>query len=155
MHYFRGGWRMSSRRESNGVGMVVRSSEFVKGHDLSRAATGAKAARALAPEGSCFYRPNLLQRVLLLMALAAVIPFASQAQYPGQVKKKSKDAPELRAIAVLEWTGDLGKPKACRMVPITIYDGEKLQDAGVYMARPQPLALSPEVEYELKQNGKT
>ena len=80
---------------------------------------------------------------------------AAQAQYPGQVKKKSKDAPELRAIAVLEWTGDLGKPKASRIVPISIYDGDKLQDAGVYMARPQPLALSPEVEYELKENGKT
>ena len=55
---------------------------------------------------------------------------------------------------MLEWTGDAGKPKASRIVPITIYDGEKLQDAGVYLARPQPLALSYEVEYQLERNGK-
>ncbi len=123
MHYFRGGWRMSSRRESVGVGMVVKKTFSAVG----------------------------------TVALAGFVFMwvAAQAQYPGQVKKKSKDTPELRAIAVLEWTGDLGKPKASRIVPISIYDGDKLQDAGVYMARPEPLALSPEVEYELKENGKT
>lgn len=89
------------------------------------------------------------------MALAASVLVPALGQYPGQVKKKSKDAPELRAVAVLEWTGDLGKPKACRMVPVTVFDGDKLQDAGVYLARPQPLAISGEVEYELKENGKT
>jgi hypothetical protein len=36
-----------------------------------------------------------------------------------------------------------------------VFDGDKLQDAGVYLARPQPLALTGEVEYELKLNGKT
>jgi len=89
------------------------------------------------------------------VAGAAFVPLFALAQYPGQVAKKVKDMPDLRAVAVLEWTGEPGKPKACRMVPITVYDGEKLQDAGVYMARPQPLALSGEVEYELKDNGKT
>jgi hypothetical protein len=89
---------------------------------------------------------------LLVMMLGAV---AAWAQYPGQITKKSKDAPDLRAIAVLEWTGEIGKPKACRMVPVTVFDGEKLQDAGVYLARPEPLALTGEVEYELKENGKT
>jgi hypothetical protein len=76
-------------------------------------------------------------------------------QYPGQVAKKAKDAPALRAVAVLEWTGDPFKPKACRIVPITVFDGEKLQDAGVYLARPEPLALAGQVEYELKDNGTT
>jgi len=114
---------MSPRRESIGVGMVVRKTV---------SAVGAMA-----------------------LAASVFISLAAQAQYSGQVHKKSKDAPDLRAVAVLEWTGDLGKPKACRIVPITIYDGDKLQDASVYMARPQPLALSSEVEYELKENGKT
>jgi hypothetical protein len=91
-----------------------------------------------------------------LFAAALVSAMPAWPQYPGQVSKKSKDAaPELRAVAVLEWTGDLGKPKAARIVPVTIFDGEKLQDAGIYLARPQPLALTGEVEYELKQNGKT
>jgi len=92
-----------------------------------------------------------LWATVTLMGLAGV----AWAQYPGQVTKKSKDAAELRAIAVLEWTGDAGKPKACRLVPVTVYDGEKLQDGGIFMARPEPMSLAGEVEYELKQNGKT
>ena len=85
-----------------------------------------------------------------------LVPMAVWAQYSGRVTKKTKDTvPDLRAIAVLEWTGDLSKPKTARIVPVAIFDGEKLQDAGIYMARPQPLALTGEVEYELKQNGKT
>ena len=89
------------------------------------------------------------------VAAALLVPVMALAQYPGQVTKKGKGTPDLRAIAVLEWTGEVGKPKACRMVPVMVYDGEKLQDAGIYLARPQPLALSGEVEYELKANGKT
>jgi hypothetical protein len=88
-----------------------------------------------------------------VLALAAVAPL--WAQYPGQVKKDANKAPELRAVAVLEWTGDPGKPKACRIVPVSVLDGGQLQDGGVYLARPQPLALSAEVEYELERNGKT
>ena len=78
---------------------------------------------------------------------------AALAQYPGQIEKKSKDGPTLRAVAVLEWTGDLNKPKKSRLVPITIYDGQTLHDAGIYLARPHPLALAGEVEYELQKNG--
>jgi hypothetical protein len=91
------------------------------------------------------------------VALTALIsnPALTWGQYPGQIKKPVKDTPDLRAVAVLEWTGELGKPKACRMIPVTVFDGEKLQDAAVYLARPQPLALTGEVEYELKLNGKT
>jgi hypothetical protein len=110
---------------SHGVGMGVR-----KTHSLNRKRAGA-------------------------VAVAMLVPVMALAQYPGQVSKKAKGTPDLRAIAVLEWTGEVGKPKACRMVPVMVYDGEKLQDAGIYLARPQPLALSGEVEYELKANGKT
>lgn len=87
--------------------------------------------------------------------LGFLAPLAAWCQYPGQVKKNSKDAPQLRAVAVLEWTGQPGKPKFCRIVPVTVFDGEKLQDGGIYLARPQPLALAGEVEYELKENGRT
>ena len=75
------------------------------------------------------------------------------AQYPGQIAKKEKDAPGLRSIAVLEWTGDEGKPKTSRLVPITVFDGQALQDGGVYLARPQPLAVTSQVEYQLEKNG--
>src|ERR1700675_3720076 len=101
MHYFRGGWRMSSCREGIGLPVVRRSM-------VSPSAVAGAAA-------------------LTGLMLAAV---AVWAQYPGQITKKSKDTPDLRAVAVLEWTGVAGKPKACRIVPVTVFDGEKLQDAG-------------------------
>lgn len=86
--------------------------------------------------------------------LTAVLAASSLwAQYPGQVTKDAKDAPELRAVAVLEWTGEVGKPKTCRLVPVTVLDGGELQDGGIYLARPEPMALAPEVEYVLQQDG--
>ena len=95
-----------------------------------------------------------IQRILLTgAALLAALPAC--AQYPVQTSKGSQDAPEMRAVAVLEWTGEEGHPKASRLVPVSVYDGQDLQDAGIYLAQPAPLALSNEVEYELKENGKT
>ena len=89
---------------------------------------------------------------LAAAALLAVLPVC--AQYPGQVAKNAKASPELRAIAVLEWTGDPGSPKASRLVPVAVLDAGQLQDGGIYLARPEPLSLAGEVEYELQQNGK-
>ena len=86
----------------------------------------------------------------LLATGACAIPAA--AQYPGQVS--SGNAPILRAVSVYEWTGDEQHPKASRLIPITIYDGQQLQDGGIYMTQPEPLALASEVEYQLKQDGK-
>jgi hypothetical protein len=85
--------------------------------------------------------------------LAIALPAC--AQYPVQTAKSGSDAGQMRAISVLEWTGEEGHPKASRIVPVTVYDGQNLQDGGIYLARPAPLALMSEVEYELKQNGKT
>lgn len=92
----------------------------------------------------------------LIAACLLAIPLCALAQYPGQVSTKSIDKkapPTLRAISVYEWTGELDKPKACRLVPVMVYDGEHMQDATVYLARPEPMALAPEVEYELEQDG--
>ena len=88
----------------------------------------------------------------LALAMAAL---PASAQYPGQVTKDKKAKPDLRAVSVLEWTGEAGKPKACRIVPVSVLDEGQLQDGGVYLARPQPLALAGEVEYQLENNGKT
>ncbi|KAA6460227.1 hypothetical protein DYQ86_14375 [Acidobacteria bacterium AB60] len=95
-----------------------------------------------------------LARTLGALGLGLLSGLAAQAQYSGRVTTKPK-APELRAVAVLEWTGEAGKPKSCRMVPVSIFDGEKLNDASIYMARPEPLAIAGQVEYQLKDNGKT
>lgn len=99
------------------------------------------------------------RKLCVSACLAATALFAlsgALAQYPGQIKTdkdKDKDQPSLRAVAVLEWTGDLSKPKTSRLVPITVYDGEELQDGGVYLARPEPLAVAGGVEYILQKNG--
>jgi hypothetical protein len=130
MHYFRGGRPVSSQRKLTAPNFRIGSSRPGRRKGGWRAAAVA------------------LTALILLPALI-------WGQYPGQIKKPSKDTPDLRAVAVLEWTGELGKPKACRMIPVTVFDGEKLQDASIYLARPQPLALTGEVEYELKLNGKT
>ncbi len=91
--------------------------------------------------------------ILAAMGLLAALPI--WCQYPGQISKKANDVPILRAVGVLEWTGEPGKPKKSRLVPITVFDGEDLQDGGIYLARPAPMALASEVEYELEKNGKT
>ena len=76
------------------------------------------------------------------------------AQYPGQVANPDKNTQNLRAVGVFEWTGDdEAKPKTSRLVPVSIYDGQELQDAGSYLARPAPIALYSEVEYQLFKDG--
>ena len=89
---------------------------------------------------------------VLLAVVLADLPAA--AQYVGKVTTGEKETPELRSVAVLEWTGDEEKPQASRLVPVTVFDGGELQDGGIYLARPWPLAVVPEVEYELEQDGK-
>jgi hypothetical protein len=92
----------------------------------------------------------------LVAALALALALPAFAQYPGQVNQKDAGkAPTLRAVAVLEWTGEAGKPKASRIVPITVYDGQQLQDGGLYLSRPEPLAVAGDTEYQLKKNGRT
>jgi hypothetical protein len=94
-------------------------------------------------------RPAFIAAAGILAALPAA------AQYVGQISTANKTAPDMRAVAVLEWTGDADHPKTSRLVPVCIFDGQQLQDAGVYLARPQPLALDTEVEYQLQRDGKT
>ncbi len=89
-----------------------------------------------------------------LLAVAAFAALPAAAQYPGQITNTNKSAPELRAVAVLEWTGDEEHPKNSRLVPVCIFDGQDLQDASVYLAQPEPLALQGGVEYLLQKDGR-
>jgi hypothetical protein len=88
------------------------------------------------------------------LAAMLLLPPSAAAQYAGRVSEKSADA-EIRSVAVLEWTGDIAHPKASRLVPVTVFDGQQLQDGSLYLARPEPLALEGEVEYELQKDGRT
>jgi hypothetical protein len=67
------------------------------------------------------------------------------------------DAPEkvTRAIGVYEWTGDLAKPNAARLIPVSLFIDSHLEDAGVYLARPVPFALQRGDVYSIERAGQS
>lgn len=71
----------------------------------------------------------------------------------AQTHKVATPEQVVRAVGVYEWTGDLKKPTASRLVPVTVFIDGALEDAGVYLARPIPFALTPGNEYEFQQAG--
>jgi hypothetical protein len=81
---------------------------------------------------------------------------ALRAQYPGHIDTQQKPSATstLRSVAVLEWTGDRDHPSATRLVPVSLFDGANLQDGGLYLARPVPLALDSGTEYEVEGSGR-
>ena len=93
--------------------------------------------------------PRPLARVLgaLLLCVAACAPLIAQTHKVA--------APEnvVRAVGVYEWTGDMAKPAASRLIPVSLFINGKLEDAAVYLARPVPFALTSGNVYELDQAG--
>lgn len=85
------------------------------------------------------------------MLVLVLLP-AAHAQYVGQAEP-SQSGPTLRATAVLEYTGDLTKPTASRLVPIAVWDGERYQPGGLYMARPVPMTVESGTQYVLEKAG--
>jgi len=73
----------------------------------------------------------------------------------AQMHKVEAPQKVTRAVGVYEWTGDLNKPTAARLVPVTLFIDGHFEDAGVYLARPVPLALQTGVVYEVDQAGKS
>ncbi|WP_188759630.1 hypothetical protein [Edaphobacter acidisoli] len=71
----------------------------------------------------------------------------------AQMHKVEKPQQVVRAVGVYEWTGDMAKPTASRLVPIALFIDGEFQDAGVYMAQPVPFALDTGNIYELKDAG--
>ncbi len=71
----------------------------------------------------------------------------------AQMHKVAKPEQVVRAVGVYEWTGDLTKPAASRLIPVTVYIDGKFEDAGVYIARPIPFALLPGNVYILQTAG--
>lgn len=59
----------------------------------------------------------------------------------------------VRAVAVWEYTGDLPKPAASRLVPVSIFINRELQDASVYLARPVPFTLQNGTVFEIEKSG--
>src|SRR5260370_27568240 len=71
----------------------------------------------------------------------------------GETHKVTKPESVVRAVGVYGRTGELGKPKASRLIPVTLFIEGKLEDAGVYIARPVPFALLTGNLYELQDAG--
>ena len=72
---------------------------------------------------------------------------------PAQMHKVAKPETVVRAVGVYEWTGDLAKPNASRLIPVTLYIDKKLEDAGLYLARPVPFAIQTGNIYDLEEAG--
>jgi hypothetical protein len=96
---------------------------------------------------------NPARRVGLTVLILGAALSPACAQYPGHIDTKKRTAQTPRAIAVLEWIGQPGKPSASRIIPVTIFDGDAYQPGGLYLARPEPLAVEPGTEYVLEQSG--
>jgi hypothetical protein len=96
---------------------------------------------------------SVLLEIIPCLALLAALAVPAGAQYPGHIESAKKAAPTIRAVAVLEWTGEPGKPSASRIIPISVFDGERYQPGGLYLAKPEPLALQAGTEYVLQDAG--
>ena len=103
----------------------------------------------------CRHYRGSIERTTAGIAALCVLALSAWAQYPGRIETGKKAAPSVRSVAVLEWTGEPGKPSASRIIPISVYDGEQFQPGGLYMAKPQPLALETGTEYLLQDAGIT
>jgi hypothetical protein len=88
------------------------------------------------------------RRHLALAALGISLgTVAAVAQYQGHVNNTVKQGP------VLEWTGSAGKPSASRLIPVAVFHDGSYEDGGLYLARPEPLALDNGTEYQLQEAG--
>jgi hypothetical protein len=93
--------------------------------------------------------------LLFSAAVLFIAPLSpAHAQYVGRVDaNQDSKQPTLRATAVLEYTGDLTKPNASRLIPIAVWDGERYQPGGLYMAQPVPLTVESGTQYVLQVAG--
>lgn len=72
----------------------------------------------------------------------------------AQMHKVAKPDQVTRAVALYEYVGDdPTKPKAARLIPISLFIGGHYEDAGIYLARPVPFALESGIRYDLQKSG--
>ncbi len=87
-----------------------------------------------------------------LAGIAGALALAC-APLTAQMHKVETQGPVVRAVAVYEWTGDLAKPTASRLIPVSLFIDGKLEDAADYLARPVPMALLTGNRYQLQKAG--
>ena len=71
----------------------------------------------------------------------------------GQMHHVEKHQQVTRAVGVYEWTGDILKPDAARLIPVSIFINGRFQDAGVFLAHPVPLAVETGNVYSVQHAG--
>jgi hypothetical protein len=96
--------------------------------------------------------PDRIERGLrswagVLGALVIAAPLCAQTHKVAQPQNV------VRAVGVYEWTGDMAKPTASRLIPVSLFIDGKIEDAGVYQAQPVPFALLTGNAYELQKSG--
>jgi hypothetical protein len=79
------------------------------------------------------------------------------ASLPTRAQMHKVEAPEkvTRALGVYEWTGDLAKPTAARLIPVSLFVGGHFEDAGVYLAHPVPFVLQTGDVYSIERAGES
>jgi hypothetical protein len=106
---------------------------------------------ALAPSKQSMDSDRIERGLRMLAAVLGTLTIA--APLCAQTHKVTQPQNVVRALGVYEWTGDMAKPAASRLIPITLFIDGKLEDAGVYEARPVPFALLTGNVYELEKAG--
>lgn len=94
-------------------------------------------------------------RRIFLSAMSAMVVAggASALTGFGQMHKVEAAEPVVRAVSVYEWIGERSKPTASRLIPVTLFIDGSFEDAGVYLARPIPMALESGTIYEVAHAG--
>lgn len=75
------------------------------------------------------------------------LPLAAQMHHVDKPQRVT------RAVGVYEWTGDMAKPDAARLIPVSLFIDGHFQDAGVYLAHPIPLAVETGNVYAIQHAG--
>lgn len=84
------------------------------------------------------------------LALSLLLPLGLRAQ----MHHVDKADQVTRAVGVYEWTGEITKPGATRLVPVSLFIDGRFQDAGTYGARPVPFVLETGNVYSIEIAGK-
>ncbi|HEY5381753.1 MAG TPA: hypothetical protein VIJ65_05825 [Acidobacteriaceae bacterium] len=89
----------------------------------------------------------------LRRVISAVVPLLLSTALSAQMHHVDKPQRVTRAIGVYEWTGDMAKPDASRLIPVSIFINGHFEDAGVYLAQPIPLAVETGNVYAIQKSG--
>ena len=94
---------------------------------------------------------NLYPRRSFPASLAVVLAFASIFAGVGFAQRRKPH--KLRATGLLTLTTDSAGNVAAKLTPICILDQGRFEDASIYKAAPEPMALDKGVVYEAQNSG--